>query len=222
MSLKTIRTIFRFILRLIARVELINYDVLNQPGGYVAITNHIGRLDAILGMILPEREDVIMLVTDKYKNSLFWRYLVRYVDVIWLDRDEADFHAMRLVVKRLKRGEILGIAPEGTRSKGETLAEGKHGAAFLAAKARVPIIPTAITGTEDRVVKARLRRFRRLDIKIRVGKPFELPPLDRKNRDASLQANTDEIMCQIAALLPPKYRGVYADYPRVQELMTND
>ncbi len=67
-----------------------------------------------------------------------------------------------------------------------------------------------------------MRRFRRLDITIRVGEPFELPPLDRKNRDASLQANTDEIMCQIAALLPPKYRGVYADYPRVQELLTGD
>jgi len=52
----------------------------------------------------------------------------------------------------------------------------------------------------------------------RIGKPFSLPPIDRKNRDEGLQNNTDEIMCQIAALLPPDLRGVYANYPRVHEL----
>jgi NADPH-dependent 7-cyano-7-deazaguanine reductase QueF len=44
--------------------------------------------------------------------------------------------------------------------------------------------------------------------------------MDRKNRDAFLEQSTEEIMCQIAALLPPEYRGVYADSPRLQEILT--
>lgn len=92
------------------------------------------------------------------------------------------------------------------------------GASFLAAKARVPILPVALIGTEDRLVKASLRKLRRPIVTIRVGKPFSLPPLNGGDRDAALERSTDEIMCQIGALLPPSYRGVYADYPRLLEL----
>jgi 1-acyl-sn-glycerol-3-phosphate acyltransferase len=141
------------------------------------------------------------------------------VDAVWLDRYEADFRTLRIVLKRLKKGEILGMAPEGTRSETEALVMGKPGAAYLAAKANVPIIPVGLTGTEDRVVKYRLRHLRRLDINIRIGEPFYLPPMDRKNRDEYLDQSTEEIMCRIAELLPPQYRGVYADAPRLQELL---
>jgi 1-acyl-sn-glycerol-3-phosphate acyltransferase len=51
------------------------------------------------------------------------------------------------------------------------------------------------------------------------GKPFIIPPLPKQDRDAALQHATDEIMCQIAALLPERYRGVYAGQPRVKELL---
>ena len=63
--------------------------------------------------------------------------------------------------------------------------------------------------------------FQNPKFQVIVGKPFRLPPLDRKNRDTSLQQNTDEIMCRIAALLPPNYRGVYAGSPRIEELMND-
>ena len=59
-------------------------------------------------------------------------------------------------------------------------------------------------------------------IQVSFGELYTLPKIDRKNRDVDLQHNTDEIMCRIAALLPPKYRGVYADYERVQELLDSD
>jgi 1-acyl-sn-glycerol-3-phosphate acyltransferase len=65
-----------------------------------------------------------------------------------------------------------------------------------------------------------LRRLQRLDIHIQIGEPFVLPPLPRgAERDPFLEASTDEIMCRIAALLPPQYRGVYADHLRLQELL---
>lgn len=208
----------RVVAHTIARIDMEGIDRIPQEGGCVVVSNHIGRLDAMLGILLAERDDVIMFVAEKYQKYAFWRWVVRQVDGIWLNRFDTDFHALREVHKRLKAGGILAIAPEGTRSQSGTLLPGKHGSAFLAAKAGVPIVPIALTGTEDAVVKARLRRLQRLDVTIRVGEPFELPPLDRKDRDAYLEAQTTEIMCRIAALLPPDYHGHYADHPRLLAL----
>lgn len=219
MFLKVIRFIFRIVLKFIARVDINGYGNVPESGGAIVVTNHIGRLDALLGVILTDRDDFIMMIAEKYQKNIFWRWTAKKVDGVWIDRFDADYNALRIVYKRLNQGEILGMAPEGTRSKSEALAEGKPGAAYLASKTGLPIIPVGLTGTEDRVVKARLKRLQRLDIGINIGEPFYLAPMDRKNRDLSLQQNTDEIMCRIAALLPYDYRGVYADHPRLQELL---
>ena len=68
------------------------------------------------------------------------------------------------------------------------------------------------------MVKQNLRRLRRSSVRVVIGEPFTLPPLTPAERDAQLQAGTDEIMCRIAALLPEKYRGVYANHPRLKAL----
>jgi 1-acyl-sn-glycerol-3-phosphate acyltransferase len=219
MFLKLIRTITRFILRLIARVELIDFDRVPKTETVIVVTNHLGRLDAILGYILVDRADVIMMVAEKYEKVALWRWIGSKLNVIWLNRFKADIHALRETTRRLKQGGILAVAPEGTRSPTEALQEGKPGAAFLAAKAGVPLLPVVLTGTEDRVVLERLRHFKRLNITVRVGEPFTLPPMDRKNRDAYLAEQTEEIMCRIAAHLPEKYRGVYTGHPRLNELL---
>jgi 1-acyl-sn-glycerol-3-phosphate acyltransferase len=213
-----IRFVTRAILRIIARIE-INGSLEFPPNGCIIATNHLGRLEAFLAIILPNRDDMVLLIAEKYQKYAIWRYFARKIDGIWLNRYDADFQALRAVYKRLQQGEVLAIAVEGTRSPTEALLPGKPGAAFLAAKSGVPVVPLAIWGTEDRVVKARLRRFKRLDIKINVGEPYYLPPMGRRDRDAYLQTQTDEMMCQIAALLPPKYRGVYADHPRLKEIL---
>jgi 1-acyl-sn-glycerol-3-phosphate acyltransferase len=111
------------------------------------------------------------------------------------------------------------LAPEGTRSPTEALIEGRDGASYLAAKTGVPVLPVALIGTEDRIVKHRLKHFQKLDITIWAGKTFNLPPLKGRNREEQLKQYTDEIMCQIGALLPPQYRGVYADHPRLKEIL---
>ncbi len=216
--LRLTRLVLRFVLRVIARVEIQGYEHIPATGAAIVVTNHLGRLDAIMAVILSDRNDFILMIAEKYQKSVFWRWWGRRVDALWLNRYETDFHTLREVLKRLNEGEILGMAPEGTRSETEALQEGKPGAAYLAAKTGAPIIPIGVFGTEDRVVKNRLKHFRKLDIHARIGQPFYLPPMDRKNRDAYMQQATDEIMCQIAALLPPAYRGYYQDYPRVQEL----
>ena len=216
--LRLIRAVARFVLHVIARIEIIG-SIDYQMGGFLITGNHVGRLEAFLVILLAERDDVILILAEKYKKYAIWRYFARKVDAIWINRFDADFAALRTVLKRLEKGEVLAVAPEGTRSPTESLLPGRPGAAYLAAKSGLPIIPIGITGTEDRIVKQRLKRLQRLHIVARVGAPYRLPPMPRAGRDAWLQAQTDEIMCQIAALLPPDHRGVYADHPRLVELL---
>lgn len=217
--IKVVLLLARVILRLTANVRTTDFDRIPETGGVIIVSNHLGRLDAALGILLAGREDVIMMIAEKYQSNAVWRWCARQLDAIWLNRFDADFHAMRQVLKRLDKGGLLVLAPEGTRSATESLAQGRPGAAYLAGKTGLPIIPVGLVGTEDRVVKSRLKRLKRLDVKVRMGEPFVLPPMVRKERDVYLEKQTDEIMCRIGVLLPHKYRGVYADHPRLLELL---
>lgn len=215
MFLHGLRILCRLILKIIAKMDIQGMEHIPPTGGALIVSNHLGRLDAMLGVVLADRDDIILMIADKYEKYTFWRFLGNKLNAIWLNREEADFHALREVSKRLQAGGISGIAPEGTRSKTESLLPGKPGAAYLAAKTGVLIIPVALWGTEDRVVKERLSRLRRLDIHIRIGPAFTLPALKRTARDEMLAQGTDEIMTRIATMLPEQYRGVYADHPRL-------
>lgn len=203
----------------IADVKVIGMENIPAQGSYVAVSNHLGRLDPALVYYLLTRKDVYLLVAEKYQKYAFIRWLVKQLDGTFIDRYNADYRTMRFALDRLEKGGVLALAPEGTRSRSVALTHAWPGASYLASKAGVPVLPVGVTGTEDVVVKDRLRHFKRIHIQIRVGTTFMLPPLSRHERDKILQQSTDEIMCQIAALLPPAYRGVYSEYPRLAELL---
>ncbi len=219
---KSTHRIFRFfirlILRIIARVEVAGFE--NMPaGGFVIAANHIGRLDAALAYFVLDRSDIIMVVAEKYEKYAIFRWLVRLTNGMFVDRYNADIHAIRETLRRLQQGQVFTITPEGTRSSSGNLIEAKPGAIYLAWKAGVPVLPVALTGTEDVVVVDRLKHFKRLDVRIVAGKPFTLPSVKGKDRDAAMLKYTDEVMCRIAALLPAERRGVYAEHPRLKELL---
>lgn len=220
MSYKIVRFIVRLVMKIIARVEIRGLE--NIPdGNFIIASNHLGRLDSAILLYVFEREDVIMPVAEKYKNHPIYGAIGRAVNAVWLNRFDADFHALRLMLNRMKEGGMLVIAPEGTRSKTGTLQPGKPGVSYLAAKSGYPILPVALTGTEDRYVVEQLKHFRKIHITATAGKliSFEMP--QGKNREQVLDEHTTEIMCQIASLLPEKYRGVYADHPRLKELVAD-
>lgn len=218
MKYTTFRSIVRFIMGIIAEVEVVGEENLPQ-GNVLVAANHLGRLDTAALLCVVDREDIIMAVAEKYKDHFLYGAIGRAVNAIWLNRFEADFAALREILVRMQKGGLMVIAPEGTRSKTEALQQGKMGAAFLASKSGYPVLPVALTGTEDRGVVENLKKFRRSKIKIVIGKPFTIEIPKGKGREEALRQTTDEIMCQIAAMLPEKYRGVYKDYPRVKELL---
>jgi 1-acyl-sn-glycerol-3-phosphate acyltransferase len=197
-------------------------DIENMPttGSLLGVSNHLGRLDALMPYLFSDRLDITMMIAEKYYENPIFRYLGKQLDGVFIDRFNADVGALREAFIRLKRGGLLVMAPEGTRSPTEGLIEGKPGSGYLAAKAGVPIVPVGVTGTEDRLAKQQLLHLKRVKVTARVGKVFTLPPFDNKHREAAIQNATDEIMCQIAALLPEHNRGIYADHPRLRELLS--
>jgi 1-acyl-sn-glycerol-3-phosphate acyltransferase len=220
MQYRTLRSIVRFFMKLIAKIEVHGLEKL-PLGNMIVAVNHLGRLDTAVLFCVVDREDIIMPVAEKYRDHPIYGPLGRAANAVWLNRFEADYSALRHMLERMKQGGLLVIAPEGTRSKTETLQEGKMGVAFLASKGGYPVVPVALTGTEDRRVRENLKHFRRIRITVNIGDPFQITLPTGKERDEVMHRATDEIMCQIAALLPESYRGVYADHPRLQELLNS-
>jgi 1-acyl-sn-glycerol-3-phosphate acyltransferase len=220
MKFKTFRAIVRFIMSIITDIEIVGAENLPK-GNALAASNHLGRLDTTALLCVVDREDIIMAVAEKYKNHILYGAIGRAVNGIWLNRFEADFAALREILQRMQKGGLMVIAPEGTRSKTASLQPGKMGVAFLASKSGYPVIPVALTGTEDRGVIENLKRFRKTKIKVVIGKPFMIEIPKGKGREEAMQQATDEIMCQIGAMLPESYRGVYKDHPRLKELLGN-
>ena len=218
MKYTTLRSIIRFIMKIIAEIEVHGIDK-QLPGNLIIASNHLGRLDTAVLLCIIDREDIIMAIAEKYKDHPLYGALGRSMNGIWLNRHEADYSALRQILDRMKQGGILALAPEGTRSKTEALQEGKMGVAFLASKSGYPILPVAVTGTEDRRMLENLKHFRRSKITVRAGELMEVQIPPGRGREQAMRAATDEIMCRIAALLPENYRGVYANHPRLKELI---
>ena len=220
MKYRTLRSIVRFFMKIIADIEIHGMEKLPE-GNVIVDANHLGRLDTAALLWILDREDIIMPVAEKYKDHPLYGAIGRAANAVWLNRFEADYSALRQILERMKQGGLLVIAPEGTRSKSEALQEAKMGVAFLASKSGYPVLPVAVTGTEDRLILENLKRFRRSKITATAAELMYIDIPKGKGREEAMRQVTDEIMCQIAALLPEKYHGVYADHPRLQELLKN-
>lgn len=219
MKYRTLRSIVRFVMRLITRIEVHGLEKI-PPGNVIIAANHLGRLDTAVLLCVLDREDIIMPIAEKYRDHPIFGAIGRAANGIWLNRFEADYSALRKILERMEQGGLLVIAPEGTRSKTEALQEGKMGVAFLAGKSGYPVLPVAVTGTEDRVIVENLKRLRHSKIVVRAGDLFNIEIPKGRGREEAMHRATDEIMCRIGAMLPEKYRGVYAEHPRLKELLT--
>jgi 1-acyl-sn-glycerol-3-phosphate acyltransferase len=213
-----IRGLIRLLFNIIARVDVTGYEYLPKEGSFVIATNHLGMVDVPIAYYALDYWDMFVLIADKWQQVGLFRWVGKYFNFIFIDRYNSDIKALRKVISLMEQDNILVIAPEGTRSRTGALIEAKPGVSYLATKLNRPIVPVALTGTEDKALFGNLKRLRRAHITVTAGPAFTLPPLPRQNRDEALQRYTDEIMCHIAALLPERYRGVYANHPRLKEL----
>jgi 1-acyl-sn-glycerol-3-phosphate acyltransferase len=221
MRLKFTRFLIRFLLRLLTHVEVRGAENIPSSKNFIIAANHIGLVDAFLPFYIVNNTNLVLLVGEKWEKLWIMRWLGRGLNFLFVDRFNPDLKAIRQVITRMRHGEALVITPEGTRSKVGYLIEGKQGVSYLAAKMGFPITPVGISGTFDSDFFSKLKRLRRPYITVNIGKAFSLPPLPTgaQDRDEVLKADTEEIMCRIALILPVEQRGFYSDHPRLRQLL---
>jgi 1-acyl-sn-glycerol-3-phosphate acyltransferase len=176
-------------------------------GPYIVLTNHLSAIDPPL-ILAAIPTPITVFAAHTHRHEFVVGELMNAMGAIWVRRGEADREALKAAVELLKDGGVIGLAPEGTRSKTGALIEGKIGAAYLATRTDVPLVPVAVTGTE--VGLPAVFRLSRPRITITIGPPFRLPDSSPQASRAQLQMYTDLIMRILAGMLPEKYRGVYS------------
>ena len=201
----------RAIMHVLARQEISGMENVPEEGPGLLVHNQRSLFDAPLMRVIQPRTDVAGLIAREYREKPILRYILEHGGGIWITRESDDRGALKRALAALDQGWLVGISPEGRRSRTGGLERGNPGVAFLARRAGVPIIPVALVDVDT--IAASIKRLRRTTVSIRIGKPFELPPASGQDRRARRQDTVDFIMCRLAALLPSAYRGVYADHP---------
>jgi 1-acyl-sn-glycerol-3-phosphate acyltransferase len=124
-----------------------------------------------------------------------------------------------MVLEVLKAGELVLVAPEGTR--GTELKQGKEGIAYLASRSGAPVIPVAVEGTPGFPALRGTAAWRTPGAHVTFGRPFHFKPEYRHASREQLRQMTDEAMYVLASMLSPSRRGVYSDLSRAtQETIT--
>ncbi len=148
---KFIRWLVNALVRMVAKVEVHGYENIPGKGGFIIATNHLGIIDAPMANYVLGSLNLFVPVAEKWEENPLFRWLGKPLNLIFIDRFNLDMKAMREILRRMNEGQTLVIAPEGTRSRNEQMAEGKPGVAYLAARYGWPVMPVALSGTEDRV-----------------------------------------------------------------------
>ncbi len=197
------------LIHICCRVDRSPLTAVPAQGPLIIIANHINFLEApiLYTSLLPRP------ITG-FGKAEFWsrpatRFLFTLWDLIPLHRGEADVEAMRRGLQALQAERIMAVAPEGTRSYHGRMQKAHPGVVILGLRSGAPFIPIAHYGGEK--FSHNIKRLRRTDFHIVVGRPFYLDAQGQRVTQELRQRMVDEMMGQIAAMLPEAYRGYYAD-----------
>lgn len=196
---------------LVTRRRVIGKNNVPTTGSMIVVANHLNNADPpILGLSVWPREMAFMAKEELFRNPLL-RAILRGVGAFPVNRGRFDREALRKAREVLHSGTLLGLFPEGKRSKTGGMEEAMPGPALMARHFKSPILPVGIYGTEK--AKGGFWFFQRPRVTISIGIPFDLPATGHASKD-DLKNDTDFIMRKIAELIPEQYRGVYGNETR--------
>ena len=193
------------------RFTLEGFDRLPTDGPAILCPNHVSFLDsAFLMLMVPRR--ISFVGKAEYMDNWKTKFLFPAMGMIPIDRSGGDRSTAALDAAEgvLRRGELFGIFPEGTRSRDGLLYKGHTGAARLAFKVGCPIYPVGVVGTREiQPPDAKMPKLRQ-ECSIRIGRPVRPERFKRHDEHYGLRQMTDEVMFEIRELSGQEYRDVYA------------
>lgn len=198
---------FRFFVKMVVH----HPEYVPDSGSTILMINHRTAIDPILALgVIPNRDVVVMSKIENFQNFLTGIF-VKSWGAYPIRRGEVDREALKTTLELLELGEIVLIAPEGTRQP--QLTRPKEGLTYLALKANPVIVPTGIYNA-DHWGRNLFLPFRQ-ELHVAFGKPFRVKRFEQKRVPKEMMQHiSDEMMYQLAALLPEDYRGEYADLPK--------
>ena len=186
----TIKTIIYGVYRILFRIEITNSENLPIDEPCIVCANHINYWDAV-GLVVTSKKRIRFIAKEDLFNSRFLNWLAHIFDVIPIKRGKRDLDSMKICLKALKNGETLGIFPEGTRKGLAKGAKVQNGAAYMAMKAKVKVVPVGIQGNFKPFTK----------VKLNYGKPLDFSKLNKENPEKdNLELATKEIIDNIVML----------------------
>lgn len=192
--------------------ELEGFDRLPTAGPAILAPNHVSFLDSAF-LVVHVARNISFVGKAEYMDSWKTKYLFPAMGMIPIDRRGGDKSqaALDTAERVLRRGELFGIFPEGTRSRDGVLHKGRTGAARLALKVGCPIFPVGVIGTREiQPPDAKLPRLRQ-SCTIKIGRPINIERYQHRADDhLVLRQITDELMFEIRELTGQDYRNVYA------------
>ncbi len=203
------RFFFRNLFRLLSRVHITGTENIPEEGAYVIAVNHVSIFEPpLITSFWPHSIEVAGAV--EILERPIQSQIMRLYGTIPVHRGRFDRQLLKAMVGRLKAGRPVLIFPEGTRSRKPGLQQASTGAAYIAAKAGVNVLPVGIAGTA--ILADEIRKFRRTQLMMSIGEMIDLPtiPWRSAERKEILRLQTDKIMYAIADLLPRAYQGLYA------------
>ena len=216
LAYSVVTTSIKSLTRILCKVDDSQLSNVPEQGPLIIVSNHINFIEVPVVYTHLQPRNITGFVKAETWDNPAMGLLFDLWGGIPIQRGEADSSAFRSALEALKQGKILAIAPEGSRSGDGKLLKGQPGVVMLAFRSDAPIIPLVYYGGER--LRDNLNKLKRTDFRIRVGKIFKLSfPNGKLNRDLRITM-VDEIMYQIASLLPQEYRGYYAD---ISKLSTN-
>ena len=190
--------------KLLLRCRVVGRVNIPCHGGCIVVANHVNLLDSpILGVNLGRK--VYFLAKEELFRSRFIGWLAETFGAFPVAKGRLDRKAGRKALYLLGHGQAIIIFPEGKRSNDGKLGRAYPGAALLAVKSGVPIIPVGVSGTGQ--LKGKLWFLKRPKIILNIGKPFTLSNFNEKLGKEEQAYLIHDIMKRIAELLPPEYRG---------------
>ncbi len=190
------------------RLRIEGQENVPASAGCVYAINHTMGPDYVLVGYASPRQVFYMAKSEIFDFHPWVAWLVTAAGAFPVQRGKGDFHAIEQAAAVVRSGKIVGMFPEGTRSRSGQLQRGKTGVARIAMMARAPIVPVVVINSEP-ILRDVLKLRKRPSVLVRFGAPVQADG-DVENPE-DVRHLTTALMLAMAELLPPERRGYYAD-----------